>query len=57
MLRKEKEVKKLCDILFNAFLQLIELESPEYALGVIESMKMGYCLVIGKKMKLIGVKK
>ena len=32
------------------FIDLVELESPEFALGILESIKMAYNLVLWKKV-------
>jgi len=49
--QRENQKKKLVNALHNSFVELIELESPEFALGILESMKMAYTLVVFKKIK------
>ena len=47
MNKKEKSIKKIQD----GFNELIKTENPEFALGILESVKMAYTLVILKKLK------
>jgi hypothetical protein len=44
------------DKINNLFIKLIKETNPEYALGVLESMKMAYYIICNKKI-LEGLKK
>jgi len=47
MTKTEKSINKIQ----NGFTELIETESPEFALGILESVKMAYNLMMFKKFK------
>jgi len=45
--KKEKAIKKIQD----GFNELIELENPEFAIGVLESVKIAYGLVVINRVR------